>query len=153
VETGFNVHVGINLAAAILVGFYCHSSLDIAPAVLALPLSLFVASAAVPDVDCASSRPRKYVRFGAMSCLVFLSAAYFSTLSAWNPVLPFVLPFLGVLALELAMPAHRAILHSPLAAVGWGAFFFFAFGSPLTGLLAGLGYASHLVVDALGDRT
>ena len=152
VRTGFIEHLALGALSAAALAYVTNSALALAPEALAVPSAAFAFSSIVPDVDSASSRPRRYFRAGAASALAVISLFFYAQLSSIHPLAPFAFPPLAFFAIELFIPRHRGILHSPSAALAWGALALLLSGSFLVSSFAACGYLCHLATDYFGDR-
>jgi len=153
VETGFREHLGGAAAAGLAFAYFLNSSLGYSLESIIPPFLLFTVSGILPDIDSPRSKPRKFFRLAVLAGLVLIAYAYYPALAGIHFTAPFLFPVIGFLGIEAAIPGHRGVMHSSTAAILWGAALFLLLRNPLAGLAAAFGYATHLLIDYVGDRT
>lgn len=151
-ETGFREHLVGALMGGAIFCYLLYSQMGYSLPSLPAPFILFAVSALLPDIDSPYSKPRKYFRYLLLAGLALIALAYYASLASIHFLFPFAFPVLGFIAIEASIPGHRGLMHSPSAALAWGAALFLLMRSPIAGLAAAFGYATHLLIDHFGDR-
>jgi len=128
----------------------------------------FVVGAVLPDLDSPVSKPRRFMRLILLFVfLLVLLLLYPSILAVCVevvggcnqlPLIMVLLVFVAVGFVDMLIPGHRGFLHSLPAAALYGAgvcFLMWCFGMGVDSFWVGMwglcGYASHLLVDFVGD--